>query len=80
MWTSVAPTSASAYVSWQRQQGFAAHFDTQEVFVLQLAGRKAWRLYSGRFDNPAEIQGYRSGDLDPETKRAAMGQVEEQLI
>ncbi len=26
-------------------QGFNAHFDTHDVFVLQVAGRKTWRVY-----------------------------------
>jgi len=72
----LAPVTASAFISWQRQQGYPVHFDTQEVFALQVAGRKAWRLYSGRFEHPAELKGYRASDLDPETKRAALGQVE----
>jgi len=75
----LAPTSANVYVSWHRQQAFAAHFDTQEVFVLQLAGRKAWRLYGGRFENPAELKGYRSSEIDPERKRQLMGQVEQRI-
>jgi hypothetical protein len=72
----LAPVTASTFISWQRQQGYPVHFDTQEVFALQVAGRKAWRLYSGRFEHPAELKGYRASDLDPESKRAAMGQVE----
>ncbi|HKY95470.1 MAG TPA: cupin domain-containing protein, partial [Kiloniellales bacterium] len=75
----LAPVTASAFISWQRQQGYPVHFDTQEVFALQVAGRKAWRLYTGRFEHPAELKGYRANDLDPETKRAALGQVETRI-
>jgi hypothetical protein len=75
----LAPVTASAFISWQRQQGYPVHFDTQEVFALQVAGRKAWRLYSGRFEHPAELKGYRASDLDPDTKRAALGQVETRI-
>ncbi len=36
---------ANGYLSPPRSQGFAIHYDPHDVFVLQLAGRKSWRLY-----------------------------------
>lgn len=36
---------ANAYLSPPRSQGFAIHYDPHDVFILQLAGRKSWRLY-----------------------------------
>ena len=36
---------ANVYVTPSGAQGFAPHFDTHDVFVLQLAGSKAWRIY-----------------------------------
>ena len=39
------PVHANLYLTPARSQGFAAHFDTHEVFVLQLEGEKQWRLY-----------------------------------
>jgi hypothetical protein len=72
----LAPVTASAFISWQRVQGYPPHFDTQEVFALQVAGRKAWRLYSGRFEHPAEIKGYRPKDLSADTKTRLLGEVE----
>lgn len=36
---------ANAYLSPPRSQGFAIHYDPHDVFILQLAGHKAWRLY-----------------------------------
>lgn len=43
------PVHANLYWTPSGAQGFDAHFDTHEVFVLQLEGAKTWRLYcSGR--------------------------------
>jgi ribosomal protein L16 Arg81 hydroxylase len=33
------------YLTPQNSQGFAAHFDTHEVFILQIEGSKYWRIY-----------------------------------
>ena len=40
-----APFQANVYLSPPRAQGFKAHFDTHDVFVLQLHGTKKWRIY-----------------------------------
>ncbi|MGH7136624.1 MAG: cupin domain-containing protein [Pirellulales bacterium] len=39
------PVHANLYLTPPGSQGFAAHFDTHEVFILQLDGVKHWRLY-----------------------------------
>ncbi len=39
------PVHANLYMTPQGAQGFAAHFDPHEVFVLQLEGTKHWRLH-----------------------------------
>jgi len=41
------------YLSPPDSQGFSIHYDPHDVLVVQLAGRKHWRLYGRRFDNPA---------------------------
>ncbi|WP_084197266.1 cupin domain-containing protein [Solimonas soli] len=43
------PATANAYLSFSHANGgeatFGAHWDTHDVFVLQLLGRKRWRVY-----------------------------------
>lgn len=43
-------------------QGFKAHYDSHDVFVLQVTGRKKWKI----FDTPIELP-LRAQDFDPET-------------
>jgi ribosomal protein L16 Arg81 hydroxylase len=33
------------YASWHTQNGLELHWDSQEIVVLQLAGRKRWQVY-----------------------------------
>jgi ribosomal protein L16 Arg81 hydroxylase len=35
----------NSYLTPQSSQGFSAHFDTHEVFILQISGSKIWRIY-----------------------------------
>jgi len=37
--------SANVYLTPPRAAGFTAHYDTHEVFVLQIAGHKQWQVY-----------------------------------
>jgi ribosomal protein L16 Arg81 hydroxylase len=40
-----APLNVNAYLTPAGAQGFGTHFDTHDVFVLQIHGAKQWRLY-----------------------------------
>lgn len=42
---------ANIYLTPPGTQGFAPHFDDVEVFILQLEGKKRWRLYEPRTSN-----------------------------
>jgi ribosomal protein L16 Arg81 hydroxylase len=39
------PVHANAYLTPGGSPGFAPHYDTHEVFVLQIAGTKRWRVF-----------------------------------
>jgi ribosomal protein L16 Arg81 hydroxylase len=48
------------YCSWRGRQAFDTHFDPHDVFALQIAGEKLWRIYANRFDNPIEHAAFKS--------------------
>lgn len=39
------PVQVNAYVTPPQNQGFGAHYDNHDVFVLQVAGSKRWRIH-----------------------------------
>ncbi len=43
---------ANLYCSSRRRQGFAAHFDTHDVFAVHALGEKTWHVYEGRAEAP----------------------------
>jgi ribosomal protein L16 Arg81 hydroxylase len=49
-------TQANIYFTPSGNCGFSAHYDTHEVFVLQLEGQKKWRLGPVVTPPPLEIQ------------------------
>lgn len=50
----------NSYAGWHTSRGFDLHWDDHDVFILQVAGRKRWRVYgetrphplAGDTDNP----------------------------
>jgi ribosomal protein L16 Arg81 hydroxylase len=40
------------YAGWREQQGFHRHCDTHDVIVLQIYGKKYWRVYEGGRPHP----------------------------
>ena len=40
------------YAGWREQQGFHRHCDTHDVVVLQVFGKKYWRVYEGGRPHP----------------------------
>ncbi|HEY9376374.1 MAG TPA: cupin domain-containing protein, partial [Jiangellaceae bacterium] len=52
----VAPVGVNAYTTPPGGRGFATHYDTHDVFVLQVAGRKRWRIHQPVRPDPLERQ------------------------
>jgi bifunctional lysine-specific demethylase and histidyl-hydroxylase NO66 len=50
------PVQVNAYITPSRAQGFAAHYDTHDVFVVQVAGTKRWRVHRPVIESPLESQ------------------------
>jgi ribosomal protein L16 Arg81 hydroxylase len=48
------PTRANLYCTPAGARGFDLHFDTHEVLILQLLGKKKWRVYESTFRLPLE--------------------------
>lgn len=59
-----APVSANAYLTPQDSQGFAHHYDTHSVLIVQTGGSKTWQLNRPVLVDPLEHQPFRSENLD----------------
>jgi bifunctional lysine-specific demethylase and histidyl-hydroxylase NO66 len=59
--------NANAYLTPPDAQGFEAHFDWMDAFVLQLHGSKRWLIYS-------QLQQYPSPDTKFKPTAAELGQ------
>src|SRR5262245_22628614 len=55
------------YLSPRNAQGFKTHYDSHDVFVLQVAGSKHWTLYAGGNgpELPLRGQGFKPGEHVP---------------
>lgn len=67
--------SCNAYCSQNQRRAFPSHFDTMEVFALHIEGRKTWRVYEGRFEDPLEADGYVQTSFSPDYHDKAKGGV-----
>ena len=50
---------ANLYAGWHSQKAFHIHWDPQEAFVIQLSGRKRWRVYQPTRQHPLK------NDIEP---------------
>ena len=50
------PVQVNAYVTPPGNQGFSAHYDVHDVFVLQVHGAKAWRVHPPVWPHPLRDQ------------------------
>jgi ribosomal protein L16 Arg81 hydroxylase len=53
------------YLSPRNAQGFKTHYDSHDVFVLQVAGSKIWTLYDTGIELPLHGQGFEPGKHIP---------------
>jgi bifunctional lysine-specific demethylase and histidyl-hydroxylase NO66 len=52
------PAQINAYITPPQNQGFAAHYDNHDVFVLQVTGRKRWRIHEPVIVDPLPEQNW----------------------
>ncbi|WP_346238150.1 cupin domain-containing protein [Niabella insulamsoli] len=50
------PVQANLYLTPNKSQGFNPHWDTHDVFVLQISGTKTWHLYGFEKELPTKNQ------------------------
>jgi len=64
-----APVQANLYITPNRSQGFNPHWDTHDVFVLQISGTKTWHLYGFEKELPTKNQGFVSKGYNKEPEQ-----------
>ncbi|MDJ0387885.1 cupin domain-containing protein [Roseomonas sp. E05] len=42
----------NVYISWQSHKAFGSHFDTHDVWAVQVEGEKTWNIWEGRAEWP----------------------------
>ncbi|WPB85933.1 cupin domain-containing protein [Sediminicoccus rosea] len=53
---------ANVYISWQSHKAFPAHYDTHDVWAVQVEGEKYWNIWEGRAEWPISHPLWRSQD------------------
>jgi lysine-specific demethylase/histidyl-hydroxylase NO66 len=54
------PVQVNAYITPPQNQGFSAHYDVHDVFVLQITGTKKWLIHEPVFADPLPDQPWES--------------------
>ncbi|MDO5651429.1 MAG: cupin domain-containing protein [Moraxella sp.] len=66
-----ASTVVSGYLAFGKDQSYKTHWDTRDVFAVQLMGKKRWKLSAPNFVMPLHMQ--QSKDVDvPEPQKIDM--------
>ncbi len=60
------PVQANLYITPDRSVGFNPHWDTHDVFVLQISGTKTWKLYGFEKELPTKNQKFVSAGYSKE--------------
>ena len=66
------PLQVNAYLTPPGSQGFSTHYDTHDVFVLQVDGTKRWRMHEPVLADPLERQAW--GGRADEVSATAQGE------
>lgn len=45
-------SQANVYISWQAHKAFRTHYDTHDVWAVQVEGEKTWNIWEGRAEWP----------------------------
>lgn len=59
---------ANVYITKDNSQGFSPHYDTHEVFVLQIAGSKHWSVYDAPLPLPLVSQPFYAQPFSADTE------------
>lgn len=62
------PARVNLYLSQPSHQGYNRHYDTHDVFILQLAGYKGWRVFDSTVEFPLSVQKFH-GTVPPTIPR-----------
>ncbi len=62
------PFQMNVYMTPPNAQGFPPHFDTHDVFVLQIAGSKHWSFYESNVPLPLSGQDFDESELDENSR------------
>ncbi|WP_222941669.1 cupin domain-containing protein [Xenorhabdus sp. TS4] len=55
-------TFSSIYLSYGEKSSFKPHWDSRDIFVIQLTGKKRWVIYEPSFQNPLYV--HQSKDME----------------
>jgi hypothetical protein len=55
----------NVYLTPSGNQGFATHYDSHDVFILQISGSKNWRIYGAPVSTPYRGERFELGRHDP---------------
>lgn len=71
-------SQGNVYISWQSHKAFAAHYDTHDVWAVQVEGEKAWNIWEGRAEYPIAHSAFRG---QPQAHHEqAKGRLREQVL
>lgn len=66
---------ANVYISWQSHKAFPAHYDTHDVWAVQVEGEKTWNVWEGRAEWPISHPAFRTeGQAHHERAKGALRQ------